>query len=159
MSLWEGPLGWFTGLPANFVTNFKVLETKFTTQYDTSRPHRTSSMSLLNVKQEKGESLRIFMDRFSKVCMGIWNLNPEIAMHHLVSAILPGRFIERKTTTTRYGWIEDKSYQVHADRRTHWLSQEDAGQSLWKRKGEKQRHSSPHHGDRPISVELRSLFP
>jgi len=51
-------------------------------------------MSLLNVKQEKGESLRTFMDRFRKVCIGIWNLNPEIAMHHLVSAILPGRFTE-----------------------------------------------------------------
>jgi len=51
-------------------------------------------MSLLNVKQEKGESLRAFMDRFSKVCMGIRNLNPEIAMHQLVSTILLGRFIE-----------------------------------------------------------------
>jgi len=51
-------------------------------------------MSLLNVKQENGESLQAFMDRFNKVCMGIRNLMPEIAMHHLVGAILPGRFIE-----------------------------------------------------------------
>jgi len=51
-------------------------------------------MSLLNMKQEKGESLRTFMDMFNKVCMGIMNLNPEIAMHHLISAILPGRFTE-----------------------------------------------------------------
>ena len=34
------------------------------------------------------------MDRFSKVCMGIRNVNPNIAMHHLVSAVLPGRFTE-----------------------------------------------------------------
>ena len=93
-SLREGPLGWFTKLPANSVMNFKVLETKFTTQYKTSRPHRVSSMCLLNVKQEKGESLRAFMERFSKVYMGIRNLNPEIAMHHLISAILLGRFTE-----------------------------------------------------------------
>jgi len=52
-SLREGPLGWFTELPSNSVTSFKVLETKFTMQYATSRPYRTSSMSLLNVKQEK----------------------------------------------------------------------------------------------------------
>jgi len=51
-------------------------------------------MSLLNVKQEKGESLRAFMDRFNKVCMGIRNLMPEIAIHHLVSAIRQGRFTE-----------------------------------------------------------------
>jgi len=49
-------------------------------------------MSLLNVKQEKRESLRAFMDRFNKVFMGIRNLMPEIAMHHLVSTIRPGRF-------------------------------------------------------------------
>ena len=51
-------------------------------------------MSFLNVKQEKGESLRVFMDKFSKVCMGIRNLMPEIAMHHLVLAIRLGRFTE-----------------------------------------------------------------
>ncbi|XP_068474839.1 uncharacterized protein [Phaseolus vulgaris] len=93
-SLREGPLGWFTDLPPNSVTSFNVLEVKFTTQYATSRLHRTSSMSLLYVKQEKGESLRAFMDRFSKGLMGIRNLNPDIAMHHLVSAILSGQFTE-----------------------------------------------------------------
>ena len=93
-SLREGPLGWFSDLPPNSITSFDALELKFTTQYATSRPHRTSSMSLLNVKQERGESLRTFMNRFSKVCTSIRNLNPEIAMHHLVSAILPGRFTE-----------------------------------------------------------------
>ena len=90
-SLREGPLGWFSDLPPNSIANFDALELKFTTQYATSRPHRTSSMSLLNVKQERGESLRVFMDMFSKVCMGIRNLNPDIAMHHLVSAIVPSR--------------------------------------------------------------------
>ncbi|XP_068461695.1 uncharacterized protein [Phaseolus vulgaris] len=94
-SLREGPLGWFSDLPPNSITSFDALELKFTTQYATSRPHRTSSMSLLNVKQERGESLRTFMNRFSKVCMSIRNLNPEIAMHHLVSAILPRRFTEK----------------------------------------------------------------
>ena len=34
------------------------------------------------------------MDRFNKVCMGIRNLNPDIAMHHLVSTILSGWFTE-----------------------------------------------------------------
>jgi len=90
----EGPLRWFTELPPNSVTSFNILETKFTTHYATSIPHCTSSMSLLNVKQEKGESLRAFMDKFKKVCMGIRNLNPDIAMHHLVSVILSGRFTE-----------------------------------------------------------------
>jgi len=48
-------------------------------------------LALLNVKHEKEESLRAFMERFSKVCMIIRNFMPEIAMHHLVSAIWLGR--------------------------------------------------------------------
>jgi len=52
-SLQKEPLSWFTELPPNFVGNFKVLTTKFVTQYATSRPHLTSFMSLLNVKKQK----------------------------------------------------------------------------------------------------------
>ncbi|XP_068483393.1 uncharacterized protein [Phaseolus vulgaris] len=91
-------------------------------------------MSLLNVKQERGESLRDFMDRFSKVCMSIRNLNPEIAMHHLVSTILPGRFTESlikrppynmdelRTRATKFMQIEEhvdyhrKTYAKNTDR-------------------------------------------
>jgi len=128
-SLWEGPLGWFTELPSNSVTSFKVLETKFTMQYVTSRPHRTSSMSLLNVKQEKRDSLRTFMDKFSKVYMGIRNLNPKIAMHHLISTILPGRFTkslikrppqnmdELRTRATKFMQIEEH-IDYHRKRRS-----------------------------------------
>ena len=127
-SLREGPLGWFTDLPPNSITSFDVLELKFTTQYATSRPHKMSSMSFLNVKQERGESLRAFMDRFSKVCMGIQNLNPDIAMHHLVSTILPGRFTESlikrppysmdelRTRATKFMQIEE---HVDYHRKTH----------------------------------------
>jgi len=49
-TLQEGPLGWFTKFPACSVGSFKELTTKFITQYATSRPRHTSSLSLLNVK-------------------------------------------------------------------------------------------------------------
>jgi len=92
--LQEGPLNWFTQFPPNSVGSFKVLSAKFTTQYTTSRPHHILSMSLLNMKQENGESLRAFMDIFNKFCMGIRNLMSETTMHHLVLAIRPGPFTE-----------------------------------------------------------------
>ena len=91
-SLQEGPISWFTQLPPNFVESFKLLTTKVITHYATSRSHHTSSMSLFNVKQEKMESLRTFMDRFRKVCMSIRNLMSKIVMHHLISTILPSQF-------------------------------------------------------------------
>jgi len=87
ISLQEGELSWFTRLPPNLVDSFKALATKFTTQYATSRPHHMTSLALINIKQEKGESLRTFMERFSKVSTSIKNLMPEIAMHHLVSRL------------------------------------------------------------------------
>ena len=79
------------------------------------RPQCPSSTS----NKKKGESLKAFMDRFNKVCMGIKNLNPDRAMHHLVSAILPGRFTkslikrppynmnEIRTRATKFMQIEE----------------------------------------------------
>jgi len=87
-------LTWFTELPPNSIDDFDLLAAKFFTQYATSRPHHMSSMSLLAVQQEKGESLRIFLDRFNKACMNIRGLKQEVTLHHLVSAIRPSRFTE-----------------------------------------------------------------
>jgi len=93
-SLQGEPLTWFTELPPNSIDDFDVLAAKFSTQYATSRPHNMSSMSLLAVQQEKGESLRTFLDRFNKACMNIRGLKQEVALHHLVSAIRPSHFTE-----------------------------------------------------------------
>ncbi|XP_068483112.1 uncharacterized protein [Phaseolus vulgaris] len=93
-SLQGEPLTWFTELPPNSIDDFDVLAAKFSTQYATSRPHHMSFMSLLAVQQEKGESLRTFLDRFNKACMNIRGLKQEVALHHLVSAIRPSRFTE-----------------------------------------------------------------
>ncbi|XP_068483297.1 uncharacterized protein [Phaseolus vulgaris] len=93
-SLQGEPLTWFTELPPNSINDFDTLAAKFSTQYATSRPHHMSSMSLLAVQQEKGESLRTFLDRFNKACMNIRGLKQEVALHHLVSAIRPSRFTE-----------------------------------------------------------------
>ncbi|XP_068477362.1 uncharacterized protein [Phaseolus vulgaris] len=93
-SLQGEPLTWFTKLPPNSIDDFDILAVKFSTQYATSRPHHMSSMSLLAVQQEKGESLRTFLDRFNKACMHIRGLKQEVALHHLVSAIRPSRFTE-----------------------------------------------------------------
>ena len=118
-SLQEGPLSWFPELPPSSIDDFDVLSTKFTMQYATSRPHHMSFMSLPTVKQEKCESLRAFLDRFNKPCMGIKKINPEIALHHLVSAIRPSRFTESlikrppqnmeelRTRTTKFMQIEE----------------------------------------------------
>jgi len=58
---------------------------KFETQFATSWPHHLTSIALVGIYQEKGESLRTFIDRFGKVAMNIRNLSPDVAMHHMLT--------------------------------------------------------------------------
>jgi len=56
--------------------------------------HHLTSIALVSVRQEKGESLRTFIDRFGKTAMVIRNLSPEVAMHHMMTALRPGPFVD-----------------------------------------------------------------
>jgi len=93
-SLKGATLSWFTKLPPNSIDSFATLVAKFETQFATSRSHRLTSIALVGICQEKGESLRTFVDRFSKVAMSIRNLSPDVAMHHMLTALRPGPFAD-----------------------------------------------------------------
>jgi len=87
-------LNWFTRLPPNSIDCFDTLVTRFGIQFATNKPHHLTSLALVNIRQEKGESLRDFMERFGKISLNISNLNPEVAMHHLETALKPGPFVD-----------------------------------------------------------------
>jgi len=91
-SLKGAVLCWFTKLSPNSIDNFATLVTKFETQFTTSRPHHLTSIALVGILQENGELLRTFVDRFNKVAMSIRNLTPDVAMHHMMTALCPGLF-------------------------------------------------------------------
>jgi len=52
-------LEWFMSLQPYNIDSFSMLTMTFTTQFDSSRRHDLTSLSLLNLKQEERESLRI----------------------------------------------------------------------------------------------------
>nr|KYP55859.1 hypothetical protein KK1_002084 [Cajanus cajan] len=52
-----------------------------------------TSLPLVNIRQDKKESLRVFMDRFNKAALEIWDLNPAVALHHLTTTLKPGPFV------------------------------------------------------------------
>jgi len=91
-SLKGAALSWFTRLPAQSIDCFDTLATKFGAQFTTSQPHHLTSIALVNIRQEKSESLRAFMDRFSKMALDIRNLSPEVVMHHMVTTLKPRPF-------------------------------------------------------------------
>jgi len=80
------------------IDSFATFVAKFETQFATSRPHHLTSIVLVGIRQEKGESLRTFVDRFSKVAMSIRNLSPNIAMHHMLTALRPEPFADNLCT-------------------------------------------------------------
>ena len=51
-----------TRLPPLCIDYFVTLVEKFGAQFATSRPHHLTSIVLVNIRQEKGESLRMFME-------------------------------------------------------------------------------------------------
>jgi len=93
-SLKGATLSWFTKLPPNSIDSFATLVVKFETQFATSRPHHLTSIALVGIRQEKGESLRTFVDRFNKVAMSIQNLSLHVAMHHMLTTLHPEPFAD-----------------------------------------------------------------
>jgi len=65
-SLKEATLSWFTRLPTHSIDCLDTLVTKFGAQFATSRPHHLTSIALVNIRQEKTESLRTFMEGLAK---------------------------------------------------------------------------------------------
>jgi len=66
----NGPaLEWFITLPPYSIDSCDALSHMFSTHFAGSRPHQTTTISLLGITQEQGEPLRAFIDRFSKAAL------------------------------------------------------------------------------------------
>jgi len=87
-------LSWFTQLPPKSIDSFENLKTKFAAQFATNKPHNLTPIALANVRQEKGESLQTFMDRFGQVALNIRGLLSEVAMVYLTTALRSGPFAD-----------------------------------------------------------------
>jgi len=81
-------LSWFTYLPPNSIYYFETLVTRFGVQFATKRPHHLTSLALVNIQQEKDESLWVFMEHFDKVTLNIRNLKPDVTLHHLIIMLM-----------------------------------------------------------------------
>ncbi|XP_027941019.1 uncharacterized protein LOC114194807 [Vigna unguiculata] len=89
----KGPvLEWFTTLPPYSIDNFDTLSHMFTTYFTGSRPHQTTTISLLSVRQEQGETFRAFIDRFTKVALRTPHLNQEMILQCMALTLQPGPF-------------------------------------------------------------------
>jgi len=78
----------------NSVDSFETLVSKFKTRFTTDQPHHLTSIALVSIRQEKGESIRKLTDRFGKVATSIQNLSQDVAIHHMIMSLLSGPFAD-----------------------------------------------------------------
>jgi len=89
----KGPtLEWFTTLPPYSIDSFDVLSHMFSTHFAGSRPHQTTTISLLGIRQEQNELLRAFIDRFSKAALRTPHLNQEMILQCMALTLQPSPF-------------------------------------------------------------------
>lgn len=98
-------------LPPYTIDSFNTLTATFTTQFDTNRRHDTSLLSLLNLRQEEGESLHTFIDRFGVIAMKIKDLTPNLILHYMILALKPSPFIDELAMRPPLG---KESIDVHS---------------------------------------------
>lgn len=67
-------------------------------------------MAFVNIKQEKKKLLMTFMKHFGKVVLNIQNLNPVVAMHHLITTLQSRLFVSnlRKKPTSNLDELQTR---------------------------------------------------
>ncbi|XP_072064511.1 uncharacterized protein [Arachis hypogaea] len=91
-TLTKAAMKWFDSLPPRSVTSFDDLTRKFLTRFSIQKDKVKHAPSLLGVKQEVGEPLRDYMERFNKTCLEIQNLPTEAVIMGLVNGLREGPF-------------------------------------------------------------------
>ncbi|XP_057723368.1 uncharacterized protein LOC130939266 [Arachis stenosperma] len=91
-TLSKAAMKWFDSLPPRSVTSFEDLSKKFLMRFSIQKDKVKHAPSLLGVKQEVGEPLRDYMERFNKACLEIQDLSTEAVIIGLVNGLREGLF-------------------------------------------------------------------
>ena len=84
----KGPAAqWFHSLKPRSVKEFKELSKLFISQFIGMHDRPQPDTQLLTVKQQKGESLKDFVDRFNQQKLQIYNLNETVAIAAFCSGV------------------------------------------------------------------------
>lgn len=62
---------WYTQLKSRSIENFKQLSKSFVENFVTSKDHKNSSINLMTMKQQQGESLREYVRRFDREALKV----------------------------------------------------------------------------------------
>ncbi|XP_015956215.1 uncharacterized protein LOC107480572 [Arachis duranensis] len=91
-TLTNAAMKWIDSLPPRSVTSFDNLLCKFLMRFSIQKDKVKHVPCLLGVKQEVGESLRDYIERFNKACLEIQDLPTEAVIIGLVNGLREGPF-------------------------------------------------------------------
>ncbi|KAL2543456.1 Uncharacterized protein Adt_04434 [Abeliophyllum distichum] len=86
MTLRKDAREWFDTLPPRSISSFADFANKFAICFSSSAQKKKTTMGLMQVTQDKGESLHEYMSRFNRATLGIKNLQ----MSSVITALLSG---------------------------------------------------------------------
>ncbi|XP_072066743.1 uncharacterized protein [Arachis hypogaea] len=153
-TLTKAAMKWFDNLPPRSLTCFDDLVKKFLTRFSIQNDKVKHALSLLGFKQEVGETLRDYMERFNKTFLEIQNLPTEAVIMRLINGLKEGPFsqsISKRHPTFLYENVIEK--QARKDLLERYLAERLDDQRKRKRDedGGRQEHL-PHTPERHIHM-------
>ncbi|XP_027915918.1 uncharacterized protein LOC114175339 [Vigna unguiculata] len=118
-SLTGEALEWFSKLSANSIDSFATLKARFSMQFAPLRPTILTVDNLVNIRQEDGESLRSYLNRYNCMSIKIKDLSDEIVRHHFSYGLQPGVF------TDKISRKKSKTMEEMRERATKFIQMED----------------------------------
>ncbi|XP_017405448.1 uncharacterized protein LOC108318961 [Vigna angularis] len=144
LSLKEEALEWYNTLPPNTVDCFATVEDLFRRQYASNQKQEVTPVDLINTKQEKGETLKAFMKRYTETTRRVKEVDQSFIINNLPSCMRPGYFAEKLYARP------PKTMEELQERTTEFIRMEEMLLSQKKRKQEGDASGSGKDGKRPF---------
>lgn len=84
---------WFGRLKPGFIDSFLDLSKQFVSHFISARSYWKPVTHLLNIKQEREESLRNYITRFNKEALQVDDTNDKVILTTLMGGLQPSRFM------------------------------------------------------------------
>ncbi|XP_014519762.1 uncharacterized protein LOC106776809 [Vigna radiata var. radiata] len=149
LSLKGEALEWYYTLPPNTVDNFRTVITLFRKQYAANRKEEVTAAELVNLKQDKDEPLRSFMQRYNKAARRVKGVNQAFIISIFPNCLKPGYVSEHL-----YAKLPNSMEELQ-ERMTEFIRMEDQHLTETPTSGNKKEIRQVREGDqRPLRRDL-----
>lgn len=95
---------WFNYLKSSSISNFTKLSQQFVSYLIGGQRHREPTTYLLNIKQNKGESLQDYMSQFNKEALQVKDADEKIIVATMMTRLLPSKLLFSLSKNPHPAW-------------------------------------------------------